>query len=339
MIIMGNQIPTRYNWIFETTGYGSMIIDDKPSLIRKFFFDALRKVLTMFKYTKLPKYIPQRTLELFILTGCAKIFRKNGEWYCGIGGLYGIEEGNYLPPNAIINNVGINYYKDLKIVYPYNKEEINESNIEQYCFVIPNDDLYCGLMDEIKSYAEMQTECLLTLKYILYNNRIPVTSLANDDNIKNAFDEFYQKIIDGKPFTSISSQSILDGFKGMENAVFNAHSTNQLKDVIECMQYLKASFENNIGLNANYNMKRESLNDDEIALNDDNLLPNIDQMFESRKKAFELLNEVAKEELIKFDLNSSWKIKRDEINLELKQQENKSNENTTKDGGLDGNNN
>ena len=333
-------IPKRYNWIFDSaTGYGELLIENKEMLIRRFFISAMRKILTMFKYTKLPRYIPKRTLELFILGGCAKVFRKNGEWYCGIGGLYGVEQGNYLPPFAIVNNVGIDYYKDLKVVYEYNKNEVNESNIEQYCFVIPNDEMYYGLWDDVRYYAEMQTECILTMKYILYNNRIPVTALANDDNVKNAFDEFYKAIIDGKPFKSISSSSILDGFKGMENAVFNAHTTNQLKDVIECMQYLKATFENEIGLNANFNMKRESLNDDEVALNDDNLLPNIDQMFESRKKAFELLNDVVGEEIIKCELNSSWALKKEEIKLELGKQESEIDESNKKeDGEVDGNN-
>ena len=318
-----DKIPSRFNWIFdENGGYATtMLIEDKPSLIRKFFVDGLRKIITMFDYTKIPPTIPKRTLELFILGGCAKIFRKDGKWYCGIGGLWGVQEGNYLPPNAIVNNVGINYYKNLEVVYDYNKNEVNESNIEKYCFVIPNDDLYQGLWDEIRFYAEMQTECVLTLKYILYNNRIPMTPNAPTDEIKSAFDVFYKDIVDGKILKSVVGTSVIDGFKGLENLPFNQHTTNQLKDVIECMQYLKATFENNVGLNANYNMKRESLNDDEIALNDDNLLPTIDNMFESRKKAFELLNEVAKEEIIKFDLNSSWKLRKKEINLELKQQE------------------
>lgn len=318
-----DRIPSRYDWIFDNTiGYGkNLVIDDKGRLISKFFVDALRKILTMFRYTKLPKNINKRTLELFILGGCAKIFRKDGEWYCGIGGLYGVQKGNYMPPNAIVNNIGIDAYKDLKIAYEYNKDEINEDNIEQYCFVIPNDDLYYGLWDEISTYAEMQTECLLTLKAILYNNRIPMTAYASSDELKTAFDEFYKNIVDGKPFASISGISMLNGFKiGLDNVPFNQHTTNQLKDVIECMQYLKATFENTIGLNANYNMKRESLNDDEIALNDDNLLPNIDEMYNCRKKAFDLLNEVAGKKIIEFELDSSWKLKREEIKVELEQQ-------------------
>lgn len=336
MVNRMDNIPNRFNWIFDGSAYGTMVIENKNLLIRKFFADALRKVMTIFKYTKLPKYIPKRTFEMFILGGYAKIFRKNGEWYCGVGNMYGVQEGNYLPPKAIINNVGINYYKDLKVIYEYNKDEVNNDNIENYCFVIPNDELYYGLWDEISCYAEMQTECVLTLKYILYNNRIPVTSNAPSDEIRDGFNEFYQNIIDGKPFQSISGSSIIDGFKGLENLPFNQHSTNQLKDVIECMQYLKASFENNIGLNANYNMKRESLNDDEIALNDDNLLPTIDQMYESRKKAFDLLNEVVGEKIIEFELDSSWKLKRKEIDLELKQQKVDAQEELTqKDGESD----
>ena len=66
-----------------------------------------------------------------------------------------------------------------------------------------------------------------------------------------------------------------------------------LKEVIECKQYLKATFENKIGLNANYNMKRESLNNDEIALNDDNLLPNVDEMKRCRNNGYDLINYVS----------------------------------------------
>lgn len=337
---MSDKIPNRYNWIFSDNNdcVGGLLIEDKKSIIRYYTLDALRKVMTMFKYTKLPKFMPKKTLEWFILGGYARVFRYKNEWYCGFGGMYGVEKGNYQPPFAIVNNVGINYYEDLKIAYDYNADEINENNIEDYCFIIPNDDLYQGLHDAIRIYAEMQTECLLTLKYILYNNRIPVTAYAPNDDVKASFDEFYKNIVNGKMFQSINAMSMLDGLKGMENVVFNQHTTNQLKDVIECMQYLKASFENSIGLNANYNMKRESLNDDEIALNDDNLLPTIDNMYESRKKAFELLNKCANEKIIEFELNSSWKLRKQEIKVEIEQQQSQV-DNTSQDESNGGENN
>ena len=67
-------------------------------------------------------------------------------------------------------------------------------------------------------------------------------------------------------------------------------------------------------------MKRESLNDDEIALNDDDLLPLIDEMYESRKNALEILN-IVFDTNISVELSSSWKIRRKEIEIELKTQE------------------
>ena len=62
------------------------------------------------------------------------------------------------------------------------------------------------------------------------------------------------------------------------------------------------------------------MNDDEIALNDDDLLPLIDEMYESRKNALEILN-IVFDTNISVELSSSWKIRRKEIEIELKTQE------------------
>lgn len=320
-----NKIPSRYNWIFSKKyKSGEMFIDDKDALIRKYFADALKKILTMFKYEKIPETISPRTIELFILSGSARVFRKDDKWYVANGNQYGVNNFDYLPPDAILTNVGLNFFKSRKIAYEWNKEDVKK-DIEKYVFVVPNDELFWGLFDEIQTYAEMQTECLLTLKFILYNNRIPVVANVMSDETKTSFENFYSDIVDGKTFNAISGTKLLDSIKSFDVAQFNQHTTNQLKDVIECMQYLKASFENNIGLNANYNMKRESLNDDEIALNDDNLLPSIDEMLKCRTKIFDLINECSGEEIFKIDLDSAWKNRRKEIDIEFKQQEQETN--------------
>jgi hypothetical protein len=62
---------------------------------------------------------------------------------------------------------------------------------------------------------------------------------------------------------------------------------------------------NEIGLNANFNMKRSRLVSDEVALNYDSLYPLIDNMLEQRKKGLQEIKE-------KFDIDisvefaSSW---------------------------------
>ena len=65
-------------------------------------------------------------------------------------------------------------------------------------------------------------------------------------------------------------------------------------------------------------MKRESLNDDEIAANEDTLKPLIDDMLEQRQKGIDEVNKMFNLN-ITVSLNSSWED--NEIELELEHQD------------------
>ena len=73
----------------------------------------------------------------------------------------------------------------------------------------------------------------------------------------------------------------------------------------------KASFFNDIGLQANYNMKRESINDSEAGMNEESLKPFIDDMLESRQEAIKRINEQF-DTNISVKLSSSW-VRREKI--------------------------
>ena len=64
---------------------------------------------------------------------------------------------------------------------------------------------------------------------------------------------------------------------------------------------------NELGLNANYNMKRERLNLGEVSMNVDVLLPYVENMLNSRREAIKQVNEMFGTD-ITVDLNSSWKL-------------------------------
>jgi len=81
------------------------------------------------------------------------------------------------------------------------------------------------------------------------------------------------------------------------------------------MQYTKASWFNELGLNANYNMKRESINSDESQLNDDALLPLVDDMLNCRRLAAEKVNAMFGTS-ISVDFASSWQDNQQEIDAE-----------------------
>lgn len=82
-------------------------------------------------------------------------------------------------------------------------------------------------------------------------------------------------------------------------------SAGLINQFIELEQYIKASCLNEIGLNANYNMKRESLNSAESALNDDFLIPLIDNMLACRKDFVNKVNNMYGTD-ITVELNSAW---------------------------------
>ena len=338
------KIPSRYNWIFENGDKGDLLIDNKNALIRKYFTEGLKRVLCIFDYKKIPKTISPRTIELFILGGYGKIFVKDGKWYCGTGTTSGVLTYDYIPISSLVVNTFLRYSETLENVTPLNIDDITKENIEKYCFLIPNDDLYSSLYDEIREYAELMTECVLTIKFLLYNARIPTINVSNSDTIEESFKKMYDDIINGKTNISLKGNYMFDSIKTYPTSSVN---TNQIKDVIECMQYICAKFEQRIGLNANYNMKRESLNDDEISLNDDGLLPTIDEMFESRLKAYDNINYVSQklygEKVFEIDLKSAWKIKRDEIEIEMDLQKSEIKENLDtsepKEESKDGDNN
>ena len=78
-----------------------------------------------------------------------------------------------------------------------------------------------------------------------------------------------------------------------------------ITDLIELEQYLKASMFNEIGLNANYNMKRERLSESEVEMNGDNLYPLVDDMASNRKSGIERVNNLFGTD-IQVEFNSSW---------------------------------
>ena len=100
----------------------------------------------------------------------------------------------------------------------------------------------------------------------------------------------------------ISDNAFLESLKSISTTVQNSI---RLTDLIDFEQYLRAGWFNDLGINANYNMKRESISPDEAQLNDDALLPFVDDMLECRRIGLEKVNNMYGLD-IKVNLASSW---------------------------------
>ena len=81
---------------------------------------------------------------------------------------------------------------------------------------------------------------------------------------------------------------------------------------------MKASWYNEIGLNANFNMKREYLSEEELRASTDVLLPLIDDMLRCRKEAIDKVNSEYGTN-ITVDKNSAWENKQQELDTAQEQ--------------------
>ena len=126
---------------------------------------------------------------------------------------------------------------------------------------------------------------------------------ASDDKTKQSAESFLKKILDGD-FSVIGENAF---FKGVNMQTTPTKSNQQITQLIELLQYYKASLFNDLGLNANYNMKRERLNTQEVSMNIDALMPFVDSMLKERVEGVKRVNEMFGTD-ITVTLGSSWKI-------------------------------
>lgn len=256
----------------------------------------LRRSTQMFKYNGLPDSIPKYILELYLQTnGNVCFYKHNEKLYVFTGGMGGELNEYYLPTIYTISNPFLNLTKNLVI--------------DEDCVVVANDSCYQGMLPQFKKYATGLVENELSMNIASINSRMISLISASDDRTLKSAESYVKHICDGD-LSVISEDAFLNGVKVQPYA----KATNDtLSKLIEYNQYLKASWFNDIGLNANYNMKREAINSNESQLNDDMLFPTVDDMLERRKEGIEKVNKMYGTN-ITVELNSSWRYNVDEIN-------------------------
>ena len=258
----------------------------------------IRKMLTitqaMFVYKGLPETLPQNELEKLLQTnGNVFVTEVDGKMYAFTGGWGGEPDVYYNPTEYIVANPYLNLNKTYKI--------------DVDGVLIKNDSGANSLLPIFGKYGVLCADTLLSLNTCSVLSRITMLISASDDKTKQSADEFITRILNGD-FSVIGENAF---FKGVNLQSINTQSANQIGQLIELLQYFKASAFNEIGLNANYNLKRERLNTSEVQMNVDALNPYVDNMLQERKTAVDKINEMFGTE-ISVELGSSWAIRKNE---------------------------
>lgn len=289
-------------WLF---GGRTPILKNKELLVDSYVQYMLAKTLSMFEYENLPETIPVRECEMiFQMCRFGIITKANGNYFVFYGGLGGVPNEYYEPTQAIVNNPYLKFNKVLKL------DDFIKDDGD--AVVIWNDSAHVGLYPMFLRSAELLAECDISLKYGLVKKRFMNIVTADDDETKESLQQMFEDVEDGKGFGIVMTKKLLDesSIGKVETGLTN--NSADLKDIIETKQYVLGSWFNEIGLNANFNMKRESINESESDMNEDGLLPFIDNMLLSRQRGWDEFNKKFGEK-VKVKLSSSWKKLRDEI--------------------------
>lgn len=282
--------PNRYSENFSpfSKAFDFSYCSDKETVFNNYCKYTFTRTQSMFVYTGLPDTIPVQYLEKYLQqNGSCCIAEVNGNLYALIGSAGGEYDEYYQPTEYTVSNPYLNLSKTFKIgedcVYCRNDYEANG--------LIPLISRYCGLM----------TENLLTVRLADINMRMMNLLSAPDDNTLQSAIKYLQDLEKGK-LGVVGESPFFEGLKLQSNHV---GSGDYMIQFIELQQYLKGSLYNELGINANFNMKREALSGEEVALNDDALMPLIDDMLKQRRTMCDELNKMFGLN-VSVDYGSAW---------------------------------
>ena len=261
---------------------------DKKKVFENYCKYTFTRTQSMFTYEGLPDTIPVQWLESYLQrNGSCCIAEHEGKLYALLGNAGGELDEYYQPTIYTVANPALGLSKSFKI--------------GEDCVYCRNDYDAIGLVPLVSRYCGLMTENLLTVRISDINMRMMNLLSAPDDNTLQSTKQYLKDLEDGK-LGVVGETPFFEGLKLQSKGVGNGDYMIQF---IELQQYLKGSMYNELGINANFNMKREALSGQEVALNDDALMPLIDDMLKQRRAMCDELNQMFGLN-VSVDYGSTW---------------------------------
>lgn len=277
---------------------------DKDKALFNLISEMFKITLNMFKWDGLPSTIPARELELLLqMKGSCIIAQHNSNLYALGGNLGGECDAYYIPKYYIVANPWLKLSKTFE-------RDVN-------CIFGTNDSMWTGLVPMMERYGTLSLETDLSIYVANIMERLHTLIRCSDDSEKVAMETLLKRLSDGELASAIVSESwaTVDGLNALP---FADNGRNSLTQLIELRQYTKAGWFNEIGLQANYNMKREAINSTEGQLNEDGLVPLVADMLKCRSDFASRVNDMFGTD-ISVELDGAWKAREAETDATIKQ--------------------
>lgn len=257
------------------------------------YFNLLvNKVASLFIWKNLPETVDERFLEFtLLLRGRVAWFKDGDKIYALDGNVGGAPNVYHEPCEFIIANPVLGS-KHLKVRNLDGSRDVKSLD----GILMANSDVDYedqgtdkgGLYSLIYQTAGLLADNISSLNISQINGRLAAIFSTTDESIARTAELTLQEIYEGKPY-KILAEDITD--KIQVNPIAATGQNNTLMSLIEAHQYILAQFFQEIGISANYNMKRERLNTAEVEMNNGALDINIFNMIKNRQEAAAFVNE------------------------------------------------
>ena len=308
-------------------------VKDKRKSSKYWFQYFLVRTKMMFQYKGLPDTIDAAILERYLqVNGIACVTEVDGKLYAFNGSLGGKQDVYYRPTLFVAANPHFKQTFSKNIIIGEDGTDFNESPIDsQPGVLMRNDSEWVGLSPLIAKYSVMLAENLLTIRSADVMLRIIALITASSDKSYKSAMAYLNKLEKGE-FGAISDDSFSENQINMQSPPSNNGS--YLTQFIELHQYLIGSFFNELGLRANYNMKREAIGQGESTMDEDAIMPLCDDMLLRRKEDVAKINTMYGTD-ISVDYSSAWLSNKIERSLMILSQLNESGAGQVGDSGDD----
>lgn len=235
--------------------------------------------------------------ENLLLIGNILIFKKGGKVYA-IHGCPGGEPDAFRNPQKLV-------YSNIKL----GSGELTEGKDGVFVYLTPADRLFCytqyggGLYSLIASTAQLLADNTSSINCAQINGRVQTIFTSESVQEAKTAEATLKDMYAGKPYRVLASE-ILAKFQAQPIA--QSVTSSMLMELVELRQYMLAQFWNSIGLDANFNMKRERLITAEVEANSAALKVPIQTILEELNMGFDKARETFGVEL-HAELNPEYK--------------------------------
>lgn len=271
----------------------------------------LNRAVKMFDFKGLPETVNESFLQReLIINGAVGFTEIGGKLYSLRGNYGGMPDEYYLPTqfiiaNPILGSKTINIGENGVVMFgstsdrfaPYIKDRKQKNNILWG---------YRGsvLYNYITRTADILQDIDISARSLLKTCRAMIMVSAKDEQKRAAAELTLKRLFDGEPATVFQSD-VLESIQFTFSPIAN-NAAQLLRELAEKYQFYLAEFYHAIGINSNYNLKRERLNTAEVELNDEPLLINVADMLECRQTAADDVNKMFGTN-ITVELSEEWK--------------------------------